>query len=187
MYIWITIGDIQAHVNLYFISSSYSKKLCCNHGVIFIKNITYYVSKCYSFKLFLYIAYLYFGGFQKGCKLPWRTLAIRPIDAYEKVWLTFFREKKSIKIIRIMKDYTKLSCYWNHSGPSWWWSYNSWIYNYICNQCLSSLTLWVGISLRRGVLDTTVYVIKFVSDLRHVDDFLRVLWFPPLIKLTAII
>jgi len=24
-------------------------------------------------------------------------------------------------------------------GPSWWWSYGSWIYNYLCNQCLSPL------------------------------------------------
>jgi hypothetical protein len=29
------------------------------------------------------------------------------------------------------------------------------------------------------------YVIKFVSDLRQVDDFLRVLWFPPPLKLIA--
>jgi len=32
-------------------------------------------------------------------------------------------------------------------GPSWWWSYCSWIYNYLCNQCLSPLTLWVRIPL----------------------------------------
>ena len=31
------------------------------------------------------------------------------------------------------------------------------------------------------------YVIKFVSDLRQVGGFLRVLWFPPPIKLTAMI
>ena len=28
-------------------------------------------------------------------------------------------------------------------GPSWSWSYGSWIYNYLCNQCLTPLTLWV--------------------------------------------
>jgi len=28
-------------------------------------------------------------------------------------------------------------------GLSWSWSYGSWIYNYLCNQCLSSLKLWV--------------------------------------------
>ena len=32
-------------------------------------------------------------------------------------------------------------------GPSWSWSYGSWIYNYLCNRCLSLLTLWVRISL----------------------------------------
>jgi hypothetical protein len=26
--------------------------------------------------------------------------------------------------------------------PSWTWSYGSWIYNQLCNQCLSPLTLW---------------------------------------------
>jgi hypothetical protein len=31
------------------------------------------------------------------------------------------------------------------SGPSWSWSYGSWIYNYLCNQCLSPLKLWVRI------------------------------------------
>jgi len=33
-------------------------------------------------------------------------------------------------------------------GPSWSWSYGSWIYNYLCNQCLSPLMLWVRISMR---------------------------------------
>ena len=33
-------------------------------------------------------------------------------------------------------------------GPSWPWSYGSWIYNYLCNQCLSPLMLWVRISIR---------------------------------------
>ena len=31
----------------------------------------------------------------------------------------------------------------DYSGPSWSWSYDSWIYNYLCNQCLLPLTLWV--------------------------------------------
>jgi hypothetical protein len=36
----------------------------------------------------------------------------------------------------------------NPVGLSWPWSYGSWIYNYLCNQCLSSLMLWVRISIR---------------------------------------
>ena len=30
----------------------------------------------------------------------------------------------------------------------WPWSYGSWIHNYLCNQCLSPLMLWVWISIR---------------------------------------
>jgi hypothetical protein len=33
-------------------------------------------------------------------------------------------------------------------GGSWPWSYCSLIYNYICNQCLSPLIMWVRISIR---------------------------------------
>ena len=33
-------------------------------------------------------------------------------------------------------------------GPSRSWSYGSWIYNYLCNQCLPPLMLWVRISIR---------------------------------------
>ena len=36
------------------------------------------------------------------------------------------------------------------------WSYGSLIYNYLCNQCISPLTLWVRNPLRRVVLDTTL-------------------------------
>ena len=43
-----------------------------------------------------------------------------------------------------------------YPGPSWPWSYGSWIYNYLCNQCLSPLMLWVRTPLRWGLLDTTL-------------------------------
>ena len=33
-------------------------------------------------------------------------------------------------------------------GSGWLWLYGSWIYNYLCNQCLSPLMLWVSISIR---------------------------------------
>ena len=41
-------------------------------------------------------------------------------------------------------------------GLSWSCSYGSLIYNYLCNQCLSPLRLWVRTTLRRGILDTTL-------------------------------
>ena len=43
-----------------------------------------------------------------------------------------------------------------HMGSLLSWSYGSWIYSYLCNQCLLPLTLWVRIPLRRDVLDTTL-------------------------------
>jgi hypothetical protein len=66
-------------------------------------------------------------------------------------------------------------------GLSWSWSYGSWIYNYLCNQCLSPLMLWVLILFRRGVLDITLCdkVSQWLA-----AGFLYVLWFPPPIKLT---
>ena len=44
----------------------------------------------------------------------------------------------------------------NGKGQSWSWSYGSWIYNYLCNQWLSPLALWVWMPLNRSVLDTTL-------------------------------
>ena len=34
-----------------------------------------------------------------------------------------------------------------NGGSLWSWSYDNWIYNYLCNQCLSSLKLWIRIPL----------------------------------------
>jgi len=42
-------------------------------------------------------------------------------------------------------------CYFilfHYEGLLWPWSYGSWIYNYLCNQWLSPLMLWVRISIR---------------------------------------
>ena len=41
-------------------------------------------------------------------------------------------------------------------GSSWSWLHGSWIYNYLCNQCLSPLKLRVRTPLRRGILNTTL-------------------------------
>ena len=72
---------------------------------------------------------------------------------------------------------TKSSFIIKHVGSSW--SYGSWIYNYLCNQCLSPLMLWVRIPLRQGELDTTLCD-KVCQSLA--GGFLVVLRFPPQIK-----
>ena len=40
---------------------------------------------------------------------------------------------------------TLVASYLIIEGPSCSWSYGSWIYTYLCNQCLSPLKLWVRI------------------------------------------
>jgi len=56
-----------------------------------------------------------------------------------------------------------------------------------CKVLIVILKLKVWISLRHGVLNTTLYVIKFVNDFQQVGGFLRVRKFPSPIKLTATI
>jgi len=53
----------------------------------------------------------------------------------------YLKGKRSIAILNSTKE--------RHysSRTSWSWSYGSWIYNYLCNQCLSSLMVWVLISI----------------------------------------
>ena len=65
--------------------------------------------------------------------------------------LSFFLNWTSRYICGIL--YFKLN---GIKSPSLSWSSGGWIYNYLCNQCLSPLTLWVRISLRRGLLDITL-------------------------------
>ena len=67
-----------------------------------------------------------------------------------------------------------------NNGLSWSWSYDSWIYNYLCNPYISQLTLWVRIPLMGKVYSIQHYI----GDLRKIGGFLR---FPPPIKLTATI
>jgi hypothetical protein len=47
--------------------------------------------------------------------------------------------------------------YFFKRGPSWSWCNNSWIYNYLCNQCLSPPKLWIRTRWWRDVLNTTFY------------------------------
>ena len=56
----------------------------------------------------------------------------------------------------ICKVFVSILLIWVFRGLSWSWPYSSWIYNYLCNHCLSPITLWVQILRRRGVLDRTL-------------------------------
>jgi len=71
--------------------------------------------------------------------------------------------------------------------PSRSWSYGSWIFNYLCNQCLSPLKLWVRTLFMARCTWYNILWYNFVTDLRQVSGFLRVLQVPPPIKLTTTI
>ena len=59
--------------------------------------------------------------------------------------------------------------YWKRGRPSWTWSYGSWIYNYLCNQCLSPLNIvsswWAEILLKVALntINQTYISIEFVK------------------------
>ena len=61
-----------------------------------------------------------------------------------------------------------------HKGPSWSLSYRSWIYNYI-------------VPVQSVPITTKVLEFEPRSWRAVLCDFLRVLWFPPSIKLTVTI
>jgi hypothetical protein len=52
------------------------------------------------------------------------------------------RIKLGLRNVHWMARYCK-NFPWLVLGPSWSWSYGSWIYNYLWNQFLSPLKLWV--------------------------------------------
>ena len=54
-------------------------------------------------------------------------------------------------------------------------------------QSVPIITKVVSSNPVRGKVYLIQHYVKFVSDLRHVRVFVRVLWFPPPIKLTATI
>jgi len=55
--------------------------------------------------------------------------------------------------VRSLSPYIKYHVY---LGLLWPWLYGNWIYNYLCDQCLSPLKLWVRPRSWRGVLDATL-------------------------------
>jgi hypothetical protein len=121
------------------------------------------------------------GGFLRVLRFPRCT---HIVYFYIPCW---FMRKKDIYIYLYVPQMFHHSTKMNdvtHKRPSWPWLYGSWIYNYMCNQCLQLLTVWVRIPFRRGVQH---YVIKFTSCLPMFGGYLRVLRLLPTLKLVAMI
>jgi len=78
------------------------------------------------------------------------TLYLKKLEKQKKEWNAWLHTIYIIYKYNILL--TCLCCsimgfYSTFSKPSWSWSYGSWIYNYLCNQYLSPLTLWARITL----------------------------------------
>ena len=82
----------------------------------------------------------------EACKEEWEQ---RPVQIPPTEWLV------QLLTLVLKNNFTF------KEGSVWSWTYGSWIFNYLCNQCLSPLMLRVRTPLRRGVLNTilcdTVY------------------------------
>jgi hypothetical protein len=56
-------------------------------------------------------------------------------------------------------------------GSSWW--HGSWIYNYLCNQCLSPIKMWVWIPLMARCTRYNIVWWSLSVTLRQVCDFCK--------------
>ena len=70
----------------------------------------------------------------------------------EKVTFIYF----SI-FINVLNDIMSKLCLYIFKELLWLYSYGSWIYNYLCNQYLSPLKLWVRILIQQYVEETRVH------------------------------
>ena len=65
-------------------------------------------------------------------------------DHYLFSWSLFILMIIVYSHFTLISEYNKVFIYIAcNKGLSWSWVYGSWIYNYLCNQCLSPLKLWV--------------------------------------------
>ena len=97
---------------------------------------------------------------------------------YVSLFLTKWAKKNKVILLSCLYAYL-ISCnLLILSWPSWSWSYGSWIYNFLCNQYLSLLKLWIRIML---MARNTPYNIMWssLSSLQQVGWFFsEYLWFP---------
>ena len=79
------------------------------------------------------------------------------------------------------------SYYYCFQGSSWSGFYGSWINNYLCKSVPITTKVMSSKPVHGEVYSIQHYAIKFVSDLRQIGGFLRLLRFPQPIKLTSTI
>jgi hypothetical protein len=121
-----------------------------------------------------------------------------PIFWLVDMLLIFLNIYQIFFILRLYGWYCGFTCYFNHIlQPFWKFRYHDYLILILLQILLILLDLQLYVQLvpittevvssnhaHGEVYFIQLYVIKFVSDLRQVGDFLCVLWFPLPIKLT---
>ena len=90
-------------------------------------------------------ALLFFSTLSFGNDKKIHGISSRKSNTYDQCFILYiisFDSDRSIEIYSI-RVITKLPNSEQIKWESWSWSYGSWIYKYLCNQCLSPLKLWV--------------------------------------------
>ena len=80
---------------------------------------------------FLYSTKLFFYDICKYLRIVWTEV--------KRLWQFF----KMVGLLRYWNKNINSALPDKQLGLPWSWSYDSWIYNYLCKQCLSPLMLWV--------------------------------------------
>ena len=75
----------------------------------------------------------------------------------------------------------------SYKGLLWSWSYSSCIYNFLCKSVSITTKVVSSNPIHGEVYSMQLHVIKFVNELQQVYSFLRLLQFPPPIKLIVTI
>jgi hypothetical protein len=102
--------------------------------------------------------------------IKWKTKKYHTVETILKSNINIW-ERAKINTLTQIDDFI-IICVRLYISKDGLWSYGSWIYNYLCNQCLSTLTLWVRIPF---MARCTRYNIMWssVSDLPQISGFLR--------------
>jgi hypothetical protein len=152
---------------LFYVPTFWFSKFASDSLFLWFSNIVSVIPSCFYFLLIFVIPFFIFcfcicdSYFLFLCTYdflilcPTLTVAVllihkcisTPKDLTIKVYLTNCRcfEHNVFYISLLETWYIYLSLQQGHRGPG---SYGSWIYNYLCNQCLLQLMLWVRLPLR---------------------------------------
>ena len=150
------------HYVLKFVSGL--RQIC---GFLWLINLQPNFSKIFKTGCFFFLICIVFKLNITMHELSWFSNIQNPQNCAANNTAISERENQIISFLmysRYMYIY-KYACINDCEDPSWSWSCGSWIYNYLCTECLSPLKLWVVVPFGGVVYSMQHYVINLVSDM----------------------